>query len=129
MHNPQRVIITAVFLQQQGPFRTAINHLTQEAVEEVLSFYDVYHSMRFVKKQLVIRMLQDVTDEALEALNQDFHDIVAEGDICRTRALPEEADEAELVDLPRLMFQFNRRNLGRLRALIDVLNTAPPVDG
>lgn len=97
----------------------------EEAVEEVLSFYDVYHSMRFVKKQLVIRMLNDISDELLEEINREFQDIIAEGAICRTSALPEEADETELEQLPRLMFQFNRRNLGRLRELIDVLNTAP----
>ncbi|HZN33384.1 MAG TPA: cytochrome D ubiquinol oxidase subunit II, partial [Pirellulaceae bacterium] len=33
-----------------------------------------------------------------------------------------ERDEADLAHLPRLVFQFNRRNLGRLRLLIDAIN-------
>jgi hypothetical protein len=37
-------------------------------------------------------------------------------------ALPEEHGEPSLVALPRLVFRFNRRNLGRLRQLIDCVN-------
>jgi hypothetical protein len=35
---------------------------------------------------------------------------------------PEEANEPELASLARLCVPFNRRNLGRLRALLDRLN-------
>jgi hypothetical protein len=35
---------------------------------------------------------------------------------------PEEANEPELTSLARLCVPFNRRNLGRLRALLDRLN-------
>jgi hypothetical protein len=38
----------------------------------------------------------------------------------------EEADEFKLVELPRLAFHFNRRNFGRLRELIDVINASTP---
>ena len=37
-------------------------------------------------------------------------------------ALPEEANETHLADLTRLKFHFDRRNLGRLRMLIDLIN-------
>ena len=33
-----------------------------------------------------------------------------------------EADDEHLKDLPRLSMHFNRRSIGRLRELIDVLN-------
>ena len=95
-----------------------------ETVEEVLSFYDVYHSMRFVRELLVLRLLHGVSDELLASLNEEFHDIIVEGAIQRSEALPEEADEEELAALPRLVFPFNRRNLGRLRHLIDTINRA-----
>jgi len=35
---------------------------------------------------------------------------------------PEEVAEGESLDLPRIGFGFNRRDYGRLRQLIDVLN-------
>ena len=39
-----------------------------------------------------------------------------------SQPLPEERDEPDLVDLPRLVFRFDRRSLGRLRQLIDHIN-------
>ena len=39
-----------------------------------------------------------------------------------TTADPHEANEAHIQDLPRLRFRFDRRSLGRLRQLIDLLN-------
>ncbi len=40
-------------------------------------------------------------------------------------ALPVERDEPALADLPRLVFNFNKRDHGRLRMLIDYLNDLP----
>jgi hypothetical protein len=36
--------------------------------------------------------------------------------------LPEEADEPEIADLPRLVLNFNRKDFGKLRKLIDAIN-------
>ena len=36
--------------------------------------------------------------------------------------LPEEADEEQIADLPRLVVDFNRKDFGRLRKLIDAIN-------
>ena len=40
----------------------------------------------------------------------------------QTTALPAEANEPHLADLPRLRFRFDRHKLGRLRQLIDAIN-------
>lgn len=93
-----------------------------EAVAEILGFFRVYHSMRFVHKQLVLRLAEPVGDELLERLNERFCDILLGGRIERSDALPEERDDPELLELPRLAMRFNRRNYGRLRQLIDCLN-------
>ncbi len=92
------------------------------AVEVILRFYRVYHSMRFVRRKLVLRLLQGISPELLVELNQEFRDIVNQGNIVQREALAEEKDEPELAELPRLVFDFNRRSLGRLRLLIDCLN-------
>ena len=44
------------------------------------------------------------------------------GHSSRSEALPEEANEPELAQLPRLTFRFDRHAVGRLRQLIDVIN-------
>jgi hypothetical protein len=92
------------------------------ARDEVLQFFRVYHSMRYVKNDLVLRIKEPLHPLLLEAINRDFTDLLTEGAIEQREALPLERDEAELLDLPRLVFRFNRRNLGRLRMLIDVIN-------
>jgi uncharacterized protein (TIGR00730 family) len=93
-----------------------------DAVLELLTFYRVFHSMRYVKNNLVFRLQEELHPSLLEAINHRFRDILA-GDAFHQRpALPEEGDEPHLADLPRLVFHFNRRSLGRLRELIDAVN-------
>lgn len=95
------------------------------AVEEILKFYRVYHSMRYVRTHLVFRLQQAPTEALLERINTDFHDILVEGKFTVGGPLPEERDETELVALPRLIFRFDRRSFGRLRQLIDCINREP----
>ena len=94
-----------------------------EAVEKINGFYRRYHSIRYVEKQLVVRLLSDIGPECTAELNNRFRDIlVPGGKITGSGALPEEADEPELSALPRLVVDFNRRDFGRLRSLIDAIN-------
>jgi uncharacterized protein (TIGR00730 family) len=92
------------------------------AVAEILDFYRVYHSMRYVKEKLVLRLNARPSDDLLAALNDRFADILVEGRYELSDPLPVERDETHLAVMPRLVFHFNRRNLGRLRQLIDCLN-------
>jgi uncharacterized protein (TIGR00730 family) len=94
----------------------------EEAVAEILGFYRVYHSMRYVREQLVLRLLKKPSDSLLETLHADFADILQDGKFTIGGPLPEELDDPVLNDLPRLIFHFNRRAFGRLRQLIDVVN-------
>jgi uncharacterized protein (TIGR00730 family) len=92
------------------------------AVDEVLSFYRVYHSQRFVRQNLVFRLREKIHPLLLRDVNHHFQDILSKGQFEQTGALPEERDEPELAEMPRLVFHFNRRNLGRQRQLIDAIN-------
>lgn len=91
------------------------------AVDEILRFYRVYHSMRYVRNKLVLRLQTAPSEELLDEINRQFPDILSEGQFQVSGPLAEE-DEPELANLSRLVFRFNRRNLGRLRQLIDRLN-------
>ena len=66
---------------------------------------------------------QAVRGATLAALHEQFGDLLVAGTFTVEQALPEERDEPELKHLARLVFPFNRRNLGRLRALIDYLQS------
>ncbi|MGO9016237.1 MAG: TIGR00730 family Rossman fold protein [Dissulfurispiraceae bacterium] len=93
------------------------------AVECINKFYRRYHSQRYVDKKLVIRMTSELSPQAVVELKGSFADLLTcGGDICASCALPEEADEEQLADMPRLVVDFNRRDFGRLRKLIDAIN-------
>ncbi|NOS99310.1 MAG: LOG family protein [Phycisphaerales bacterium] len=95
----------------------------EDAVNEILRFYRRYHSSRYVQDQFVIRMKSRISDAALQAINDQFPDIVGEDRIRQIdHALPEE--EGEYAELARLVFRFDRRSLGRLRFLINAINGA-----
>lgn len=96
------------------------------AVEETLHFYRVYHSMRYVGDTLVLRICQKLSDEDLDSINERFAGILVEGKIEQVAALPEEANEPELADLPRLKLRFDRRQLGKFRMLINAINDTCP---
>ncbi len=94
-----------------------------EAAQEVLTFYANYHSQRFVRGHLVLRLQQAPTAGQLEEINQSFTDILVDGEIEAIDATPEEIEDRDHLELARLRLHFNRRSLGRLRALIDHLNS------
>jgi hypothetical protein len=94
----------------------------EEAIDEVLGFYSVYNSMRFVRDRLVLRLHREPSDELIERLNDEFQDVVESGRIEKAQPHKLEVDEVHLKDLARLSFIFNRRAVARLRMMVDVLN-------
>jgi len=94
-----------------------------EACAEIANFYRNYHSSRYVKDALVIRVKHPVTAVLLQTLDDRFGELcVNNGKFRAADALPEEENEPELAGLHRIVFPFNRANFGQLRTLIDVLN-------
>jgi hypothetical protein len=80
--------------------------------------------MRYVRGRLVLRLNAAPPEPLLEELNQQFIDLLDNGQFEQSGPQSEERNEPELIGLPRLAFNFNRRSLGRLRQLIDRLNVA-----
>jgi uncharacterized protein (TIGR00730 family) len=95
------------------------------AVREITHFYSNYHSVRYIKDDLILRLHRKPTDEQLAEINQKFKDICVKGDFRISGPLHAERDEPSLAHLHRLVFQFNKRDHGRLRILIDYLNDLP----
>jgi hypothetical protein len=93
-----------------------------EAVRLISRFYRNFHSSRFVRDLLVFRLQRAPTPAILQALNEDFADLVAGQPLQSIDATPEELEDGDEVERPRIAFGFNRRDYGRLRQLIDALN-------
>ena len=100
-----------------------ITDSADEAVKIVTRFYRNFHSTRFVKDLFIIRLKNAPTESAIEAMNEDFSDIMVGLPIKRIEATPEEQEDNDQLGLQRIAFGFNRRDYGRLRQLIDVLNS------
>ena len=96
---------------------------TDQAVKWITRFYRNFHSTRFVHDLLVIRLKHRPSPSAIQGLNEDFADIIMGEKIQAIDATPDERDDNDFVDLPRIAFGFDRRQYGRLRQLIDVLNS------
>jgi uncharacterized protein (TIGR00730 family) len=93
-----------------------------EAVAEIVNYYRVYHSMRYVGGYLVLRLQHALAEPLMEKIHREFADILESGGFEQTSALPAEANDTHLAALPRLCFRFDRKNLGRLRMMIDTIN-------
>ncbi len=91
------------------------------ACNAISSFYDVYHSSRYVDELLVIRLQSELSDEAVAELNERFSDILVKGKIEKSKALSKELQDETFL-LPRLTLQFNQRDLGRLYEMIRAIN-------
>src|SRR5438105_11890675 len=101
-----------------------IKHSAQDAVAEIAQFYKGFHSARWVGERFVIRLSRSLPKEALADLNNQFKDIVRSGEIVQRAGLPKEANEPGLRELPRLSFTAFRGRFGRIRQLIDAINSS-----
>ncbi len=100
-------------------------HSVEDVLDRIGSFYRRYHSLRYVDGRLVIRLTSSIDAESIRSLKEDFSDMLTRGgDIYPSGPLPAEADDPDTAELPRLVVDFDRRKFGRLRKLIDAINSA-----
>jgi hypothetical protein len=93
-----------------------------EAIDEIRTFYSVFHSERYVDGKLVIRLNHEIPDELVARLSKDYTDIIVRGSIEKIETTEAERRSDDVIDLPRISFVFDRRGFGRLRGLVDELN-------
>jgi uncharacterized protein (TIGR00730 family) len=101
-----------------------ISRSENEAIQVIEEFYRTYHSMRFVDGRLIIRLNKELTRENIEELENEFPELRHPGtriEVCPP--LPEEADEPDLLMLPRIALHFDHQHYGLLTAFIGRLNT------
>jgi uncharacterized protein (TIGR00730 family) len=105
----------------------------EEAGEICRRFYSNFHSLRYSRDLLILRLHRKVIEPQLAAIREQFNELAAPelserfGDRAWRSCGPlkVERNERKLRHLHRLVFPFNRRDHGRLRELIDHLNGLP----
>ena len=115
-------ILARGFISPEDVSLYKIVHSPQTGVDEIRHFYSTYHSCRQARDKFVVRLEKELSPKAIEALNEEFSDLVTEGRIEKTDAFPEEANEPELAAKPRIAFSYDHRSSARLRQLIDRIN-------
>ncbi|MBS1257650.1 MAG: hypothetical protein MAG551_00694 [Candidatus Scalindua arabica] len=95
----------------------------EKATDEILQFYKVYHSIRYVGNKTVVRLKSFLSSESIEELNKKYADILRSGGIEPTGPLPAEQKGEEFPDLPRLVMDFNRYDYGKFYEMLRFLNT------
>jgi len=98
----------------------------KDAAEHIFSFYRNYHSSRYVRDDLIIRINKRLRDEDVESLNDEFGVLVKKGKITQCDAYKQERDH---LSLPRIAFTHTRHKYGMVRLLIDRINSFEPADG
>jgi len=91
-----------------------------DAKRNIMKFYKNYHSSRYVKDLLAIRLQKPLKPHQIDELNDTFVPLIASGKIYMGEALP--GEEGQFAELPRLLFNHNRKNFGLLRIMIDHIN-------
>ncbi len=123
-HNHQNLLKRGLISDEDFSLYTVTDSLAH-ACNVIRNFYCVYHSSRYVGDLFVMRLNSELSDEQVDQLNEDYSDILVKGTISKSAALPrEKGDETE--NLPRLVFHFNQRNLGRLYQMINQINQFSP---
>lgn len=93
-----------------------------EGIREVTHFYNTYHSIRYVRDTLVMRLQRRPSAQQMDEIRRMFGHMSMKGTMEITDPLPLERDEPTIAHLPRLTFAFNKRDQGGLRQLINYLN-------
>ncbi len=103
-------------------------YITQDAADAVAHierFYKNYHSSRYVKDDLVIRIRKPLQQGDVDRLNEEFGALIKTGKITQRGAYDNEKEHREL---PRLVFTHTKHGFGLVRRLIDRINEFEPSD-
>src|SRR5437899_4586543 len=95
---------------------------TEQAVKMITRFYRNFHSSRFVKELFVIRVKHAPSDSAIQAMHEDFADIIVGPESRRIDPTPDELQDDDTVEMRRICLGFNSRDYDRLLQSIYVLH-------
>ncbi|MGB4778465.1 TIGR00730 family Rossman fold protein [Microbacterium sp.] len=109
--------------------RVLITDSVTAAADEITGFWRNYDSLRWIGRRLVLRLRAEPTDVELNDLNARFAHLLTQGRIERTVPRKPELEDADRLDLPRIILHFDQRRVGELFHLIralGALGSAPP---
>jgi len=118
----KKEMIGGGFLPEEDLNLFTIVASAKKAAAEILDFYRVYNSIRFIGPTTIIRLNKKLPDFFIKRLNKDFADILTGGKIGACEPTAEEIKDKDLVKLPRLSMHFDRHRYGKLNLMIKKIN-------
>lgn len=100
-----------------------------EAAAHIRQFYRLYHSSRYVKDDLVIRLRRPLKPADVERLSEEFDVLVKKSGAASPPKIVQRGPfdvEDDHLDLPRLCFPHTRHKFSTVRRLIDRINECEP---
>jgi uncharacterized protein (TIGR00730 family) len=99
-------------------------HSAQQAIDHIISYYKVFHSLRYIGDLTVLRLTKTLPSDLVKDLNAEFQDIIVKGTLHSTPPHKQEIQNKEFIELPRLSLYFDKVGYGRLNQLILAINEA-----
>jgi len=96
-------------------------------VSHICDYYSNYHSFRYVGACILLRILNPLSEDALERLNAEFNDVLREGRIEQVFQWPK-SDDACYAHLPRLRMHLDRNRMNVLPQIIRRMNSLYQLD-
>jgi uncharacterized protein (TIGR00730 family) len=121
----EREVLERGFIDRDDLDLFDLTHDVEDAVEILERFYRVYHSQRYVNGRLILRLKKQIAPEYVSELSRKYAFMLSNGHIEIVPPTPEEIQDNDFVDLPRLALWFDRKHFSALRKLIDDINRAP----
>lgn len=101
-----------------------VTHDPLEAARYVVDFYKMYHSMRYIRDLLVVRIEKPLSEEQIDLLNQEFKHILKKGKFTQSlKPYEEERNVPFTFHLTRLAFYFKKDVFANLHKLILRINS------
>jgi hypothetical protein len=116
----QQELLGGGFISPEDGNLFYIAESVEDAVQHVCRFYRRYQSSRYHHEELVIRMNTSLAADEVDALNEEFGDLVKSGRIEQRASLDEE--NVVQPEIPCLVLKHTRYHYGRVRAMIDRIN-------
>ncbi len=98
------------------------------AVAHLVRFRRNFHSIRWLGRELIVRMRHAPTDGELAELESRFGSLARDGSVHRAEPSAAERSDDDGLDLARLRLAYDGFQAGRLNLLIEALNSLPSLD-
>lgn len=108
------------WISPEDPGIYSVCETPAQAADIITRFYRIYHSSRYVKDDLVIRLKRPLTATEVATLNTEFKPLIKSGEMVQRG--PYEVEE-DALDLPRLAFTHTKSKFAMIRRLIDRINS------